>query len=575
MKYRAILADIVLRTALHVGTGEEDESTDALCRRDSEGRWLIPGTALGGAIRSLATRLAPRMFGVEGVCRGLLEDADKKPSDPCNCVVCKDLGFRYLGADESTDKNRPWTSRLWIYDSVALPNDLHTRIRDGVGIDRTTGAAARRGAAKFDLEVVPAGTRFPLRLELTDDDETTLLEQLLAIVLSEWVRGRGVLGGRSARGAGAFDLRNVRLVSRDMSSDVGLLGFLSSDQPWKGSDDGMPADTRWIIRQMREVRRSSSTASELPSHAARSFFAVGFRLEFDGPMVINDGAAASLSGFEFAPRIEQLEQGSRLVLPGSSLRGVLRSQAERIARTVASFRARDAPPEKERRTHFLEHCPACDPLQNDEPDGALASCASLLKKQAGINDAFDPLDVSAESYCPACQLFGSSFFGSRLRIEDSFAAREQSVMHGQDFLAIDRFTGGGLEHAKFDAIGAWKPTFEARLLLDNPQPWEIAWITLVLRDLRDGLVRVGFGGAKGFGRVGFRDARIQLGYVDDKDLCSSLGVAKLPELIDDAARRRSGLFHVLGGDWDQWVHVVDVCDLVGQWREMLAGVQRT
>ena len=52
-----------------------------------------------------------------------------------------------------------------IYDAV-LDSAPELQIRDGVGIDRTTGAAARREHIKFDLEVLPAETTFKLRIEL-------------------------------------------------------------------------------------------------------------------------------------------------------------------------------------------------------------------------------------------------------------------------------------------------------------------------------------------------------------------------------------------------------------------------
>lgn len=54
-----------------------------------------------------------------------------------------------------------------------------------------------------------------------------------------------------------------------------------------------------------------------------------------------------------------------------------------------------------------------------------------------------------------------------------------------DFLAIDRFTGGGSDGAKFDALALWQPAFKVRLFFDNPEAWEWGWLALVLRDLRD------------------------------------------------------------------------------------------
>jgi hypothetical protein len=79
-----------------------------------------------------------------------------------------------------------------------------------------------------------------------------------------------------------------------------------------------------------------------------------------------------------------------------------------------------------------------------------------------------------------------------------------------DFLAIDRFTGGGAEGLKFDALALWRPAFKARIFLENPDDWELGWLTLVLRDLAEGWLRVGFGAAKGFGKVTVTDGALQL-----------------------------------------------------------------
>jgi hypothetical protein len=87
-----------------------------------------------------------------------------------------------------------------------------------------------------------------------------------------------------------------------------------------------------------------------------------------------------------------------------------------------------------------------------------------------------------------------------------------------DFLAIDRFTGGGAEGAKFDALALWKPAFTLRIYLDNPEPWEMGWLALVLRDMVAGWLRVGMGAAKGFGQVKLMDLRGTLGYLSEADI---------------------------------------------------------
>lgn len=86
-----------------------------------------------------------------------------------------------------------------------------------------------------------------------------------------------------------------------------------------------------------------------------------------------------------------------------------------------------------------------------------------------------------------------------------------------DFLAIDRFTGGALNSAKFDAAALWQPTFRVHLRLENTTAWEIGWLILVIRDLADGLIPVGFGTAKGFGRATATNFTIQMGYITAED----------------------------------------------------------
>jgi RAMP superfamily len=75
-------------------------------------------------------------------------------------------------------------------------------LRDGVGIDRETRIAAN--GVKYDLEVVPAGTRFTGRVRFKNpaDYEVGLVAQAL------WMLDEGLLslGGKSARGLGWMEV---------------------------------------------------------------------------------------------------------------------------------------------------------------------------------------------------------------------------------------------------------------------------------------------------------------------------------------------------------------------------------
>ncbi|MFN3373376.1 MAG: RAMP superfamily CRISPR-associated protein, partial [Chloroflexus sp.] len=126
MTFRAITATLTLRTALHIGTGKDTETTDALLRRDARGRLLIPGTAIAGALRSIATRLAPRFDG-EQPCQAL---TGEQPNEACQCLVCQLFG----DVNPREDNEKATAARVLVYDAV-LDTAPSLTIRDGVGID--------------------------------------------------------------------------------------------------------------------------------------------------------------------------------------------------------------------------------------------------------------------------------------------------------------------------------------------------------------------------------------------------------------------------------------------------------
>jgi CRISPR/Cas system CSM-associated protein Csm3 (group 7 of RAMP superfamily) len=505
MTFRAVTATLRLRTALHIGTGQDSETTDDLLRRDARGRLLIPGTAIAGALRSLATRLAPRFRG-EQLCQAL-----KGPmtNQACQCLVCRLFG----DVNPSEENEEASAARVLVYDAV-LADVPGLQIRDGVGIDRVTGAAARRERIKFDYEVLPAGTIFKLRLEIDPrlpDEEKTL--PLLASVLAEWEQGRGVVGGRVGRGLGAFDLTDVQWIERDLNQPNVLIDFLRNGPPWDTTD----GDRNWLRKQVEDARQRVTTNHRDLSAVARSWALAEFTLAATGPFLTHDLMQAGRSGFDHAPLLATYDRGAKPVLPGSGLRGVLRSQAERIARTLATLKAWDDGHDSQtRKEKFLTTCPACNPLTT-RTDDPVASCNSFIKTLPRAERTTLEHEGADDKLCLACQLFGSPWNGSRLRVEDAPFVGEKVELKVLDFLAIDRFTGGGRDTAKFDAVVLWKPKFRVRLFLENPEPWELGWLALVLRDLHDGLTTVGFGAAKGFGRCVIESPRLTFGILHDDD----------------------------------------------------------
>ncbi len=494
MTYQVITGTLKARIAVHVGSGAGGDLTDALLRRDAAGQPIIPGTTIAGALRALATRLAPRLeLENDKVCAALIgSDA------PCDCPVCHLFGD--INPSDAEDA-RSEASRILVFNARLKGDEPKPFIRDGVGINRTTGAAARAGGVKFDVEVLPADTEFGLRLELRDVDENDKL--LLAAVLAEWEAGRVWLGGNVARGLGGFKLGDVTYKTLALDTADNLLTFLKEDELWQEAQ----RESNWLQRQMESVQTTAPPDQVLP--VARRWVTITGSLQAQGPLLTNDATISVQAGFDHAPLLAQLDDWAHPVLAGSGVRGVLRSHAERIARTLATHNA-------DSKTAFFHTCPACSPVESDA-DKPLVSCDALLRGQVSTSD-----EMSDDHLCLACRLFGSTRRGSRLLVEDApyqpTETQPKPVLKMMDFLAIDRFTGGGAEGAKFDALALWKPAFQLRLHLENPEPWELGWLALVLRDLQEGWLTVGFGAAKGFGRVKLEDLEFTLGYLTPNDL---------------------------------------------------------
>ena len=527
-------ADIILQSPLHIGNGAENDMSDAPVFRTLDGQLVIPGTALAGAMRAIGKSIAPWLVGGEpGWCKGM---DGHKGQEPCGCLVCRLFGDvnpqdkEKSGGPTSAEESRASASHLWIYNAGLVKTGYQkTSIRDHVGIERQTGAANREARAKFDNEIIEPGNHFGLRLywETLSPEE----ELLLGAILGEWLwdstASRGYLGGKRSSGLGSFYLDEISLVEWNLDDKEQLLAYIQSDDPWQApsqTGNGVETIKTWIEKACTKILENAESVNKYISSIANSnllkqvhagcWVTFEFLLEAKGLFLTNDPSSQAKSGFDHAPLFNWLSPAGGPVLPGSSLRGALRSQAEKILRTITT-RLAIANGEDVLQT-FLNKCLACDPLVRETDQTgplSLASCDSLLWKNGIASDEW----LKNEQLCLACQLFGSSRLGSNLIFEEScYSASEKQKMpvyKALDFLAIDRFTGGGLDRAKFDALALWKPCFKARIRIENPEPWQLGLLSLVLRDLEESMIPLGFGSAKGFGRVAARDWKVHFDYI--------------------------------------------------------------
>ena len=190
---------LTLTSAGHLG-GEGDSVADLTVLRDPvDGSPLLTGSSLAGALRSHLNDRQAGYFGAETTA----------------------LAATVFGGEWGDDQGAQ--SPLIVFDSRGCLPEADTEIRDGVRIDAARGTAS--DGAKFDLEVLPAGTRFPLRFEFLVESEEQEAVQLPALgaALLDLERGEIALGARRSRGFGRVKVSGWRAHRFDLTAAEGWL----------------------------------------------------------------------------------------------------------------------------------------------------------------------------------------------------------------------------------------------------------------------------------------------------------------------------------------------------------------
>ncbi len=230
-----------------------------------------------------------------------------------------------------------------------------------------------------------------------------------------------------------------------------------------------------------------------------------FIIEPDGPILIkageSGGADPTLPDMEFVRTTNK-----QVFIPGSSLKGVIRAQAERICRSL------DSEEQQQRRQR------ARSALAPDEPRIPLAdNPLGRSKEYNGLND----MDYSSGDYIEALreqlkdhpertaviyrrssfvsQIFGHTSLAGRVRFADAYPTGEV-LIEERNGVAIDRIYGS-VAVGPFNYETVVGGAFATRIDFKNLTLAQLALLGLALRDLAEGRVGIGFGKSRGLGRV--------------------------------------------------------------------------
>ncbi len=418
-------ADLVLDSGLHIGTGDYDESRgQAACYRDARKNLVIPGTSLAGVF-------------VDALQRSNLRDLekDKNPPDKKERLLP-----RISGKGQKQDDFE--ASRLIFHCARPQSPEQANRAtgrRDGIKIDRQTRTAAH--GAKFAYEAAEPGLRFPfyLEVEFQPRDEPEWRKRLTAVVLAvlrHWEKPEApvFLGASSARGAGWFHLENPKAAL--IANPEDFRSFLDS-----------PAIKTWVDDFIKEKPDCLNEVATWAGDAGLTFqktaaWKVRVRVieDHDGygawPLLVRTPPGKGLVTEEDltfvrtrcwqAPGPDGHQNPEEtLYIPGSTLRGAARSLLERLAQ---------------------------------------GGVWSDKITQDAINKLFGDEDCN---------------FGSRLHFREAYLegdAPQEALVH---HVALDEFTRGALEGAKFDETPLFAGTFSGRMILEEPKNGEEDLITLL------------------------------------------------------------------------------------------------
>jgi len=432
---------LVLDTPTCLGSGDAEAPTDLALLRDSiSDRALLTGSSLAGALRNYLHEYE-QGYGKHEIRQGLATQL---------------FGhlFRYEGEDSTEEENQ---SPLIIDDAISSKIPV-IELRDGVKIDGATGTAEE--GAKYDLELLEAGTEFFLNFELLIEKDEADLKKSLALALRGLEKGEIFLGMKKYRGFGRCHVKKWQIWEFDLKKHKNRIEWLKFDH--------------WT-RELSNRRKSFASivvafggVSLKQIIDRRSLFSIHAQFKLASPLLIRSGQ--DLVENKRSPDVVHLHSQRKgkpqPIVSGTSLAGVLWHRAERIVKT-------------------------------------LDKNLQILYNIFGIVEA-------------------NQAKASRLMIYESVIENTAELV--QSRIAIDRFTGGTYHGALFSEqpiLGLEKteqqkkPTkgkqkaklsnsnkhIELKLELRDPKEHEIGLLLLLLKDLWTGDLPVGGTSSIGRGRL--------------------------------------------------------------------------
>ena len=346
---------VTLTSELHIG------GVDEVPDRDREGTVIrfcrnglkeptIPGRSIRGAVRAACD-----------VARQTMEDAGH-PATQDGGAFSKENWISLWGDETDytgrsakdrglrSSESLPIRKSALTFHTVSFPADQPMATRHGVGIDRTTGAAS--DGALYEHEFLPRGTTFTIRITAEGRDGEPMgreqskgipgpassesVKKLLELIVDVLTSGAVCLGGRTGSGQGTIQVIEPKLRRTGKTTDAGALTAPADvlDALIGEDEEGtlLPLELGdWSLEEPARIKITWWSPTGI-------FVAEDERLtkQRKEEAQKKDPAANGVTEPLRDPSVPWDE--AQLLIPGTSIRGTLRSRASRIARTVLAAR---------------------------------------------------------------------------------------------------------------------------------------------------------------------------------------------------------------------------------------------
>ncbi|MEO0082698.1 MAG: CRISPR-associated RAMP protein Csx7 [candidate division WOR-3 bacterium] len=205
-------------------------------------------------------------------------------------------------------------------------------------------------------------------------------------------------------------------------------------------------------------------------------------------------------------------------IPGSSLKGVLRSYTESLVRGLDGGKLK-----------------SCDPV-GQVWTGCVDPGKFSQQQKRGVPQGEQELRVP-EDICDVCDLFGHPNFASRLRFADLPVDQEtwhELLLQVRDGVAIDRETSTVARPMKYDfEVVPAGVHFKLKVAADNVEDWQLGLFFAAVDALNSGFNRLGGSTSRGLGSVTIRWQKY-------RDLTANDIIAGKAEEKTDVANFRTG-----------------------------------